>query len=81
MDDLWTWDSVIGALGVRALAGRLEQSPGTVSGWRKRPRGIPPEHWRDVVEFAAEVGKSEITADVLTDVAARRASPCVEVGA
>ena len=78
MVDSWTWNSVIGALGVGALARRLEQSPGTVSGWRKRPRGIPSEHWRDVVEFAAEVGRSEITADVLTDVAAGR-EVCGEV--
>lgn len=67
------WDSVIEAAGdTRAVADALGESPSTVSGWKKRPRGIPGAHWAAVVRLAADRDRSDITLEVLADIAARR---------
>lgn len=76
MTDALTWDSVIDAIcgevpgGLGTAASALEQSTSTVSGWRIR--GIPPGHWAAVVALASERGNSEITLEVLADLAARK---------
>ncbi|WP_445222212.1 carph-isopro domain-containing protein [Bradyrhizobium sp. Pa8] len=73
MESVWTWGSIIDALGgTGAVAEALGESASTVSGWRKRPRGIPGERWRGLVNFAASSGNADITLDVLAEVAARR---------
>lgn len=73
-DAEWTWDSIIGALGgTGTVADALGVSMSTVSGWRTRPRGIPAESWSAVIGLASDRGKSEITLEVLAEVAARRA--------
>lgn len=65
------WKSIIVALGgTGAVAGELEQSDSTVSGWQTR--GIPAPHWAAVVALAAKFGKSEITLEVLAALAARK---------
>lgn len=64
-------DDIIRALGgTGAVAGALSQSDSTVSSWRSR--GIPAGHWAAVVGFAAELGKSEVTLELLADLAARK---------
>ena len=72
-DSLWTWGSIIDAIGgTKGVAEGLGESTSTVSGWRKRPRGIPGEHWVGIVRLAIDAGKEEITLEVLAEVAARR---------
>lgn len=72
-DSAWTWGSIIDAIGgTKGVADGLGESTSTVSGWRKRPRGIPGEHWAGVVGLATGAGKSEITLEVLAELAARR---------
>lgn len=72
-----TWDSIIddlcggsppppGALG--EVADALGQLLSVVSGWRKR--GIPAGHWPALVALAAERGRTEITLEVLGELAA-----------
>lgn len=74
-DSQWTWGSIIDAIGgTKGVAEGLGESTSTVSGWRKRPRGIPGEHWAALVRLATEAGSSAITLDVLAEVAARRQS-------
>lgn len=74
MTDTLTWDSIIDALcgpapgGLGEAAGALGQSTSTVSGWRGR--GIPAGHWGAVVALASDRGRSEITLEVLADLAA-----------
>jgi hypothetical protein len=74
-----SWDSLIddlcggsppppGSLG--EVADALGQLLSVVSGWRKR--GIPAPHWAAVVALAAERGKSNITLEVLANLAARK---------
>lgn len=73
IDSLWTWGSVIDAIGgTKGVAEGLGESASTVSGWRSRPGGIPGKHWSAVVKLAADAGRSEITLEVLAEVAARR---------
>lgn len=75
MIDACTWDSVIDAICGEApgalgdAAGALGQSASTVSGWRVR--GIPAGHWAGVVALALDRGKTEITLELLADLAAR----------
>lgn len=70
-----TWDSVITSLSgtapgaLRDVAGALEQSLSTVSGWKTR--GIPAGHWAGVVALAADRGQPGITLGLLADLAAR----------
>lgn len=72
-DSAWTWDSIIDAIGgTKGVAEGLGESASTVSGWRTRPGGIPGRHWSAVVRLAVEVGKPEVTLEVLAEVAARR---------
>lgn len=74
-DSVWTWGSVIDAAGgTKDVADGLGESTSTVSGWRTRPRGIPGEHWAAVVRLAIDAGKSEVTLEVLAELAARRQS-------
>jgi hypothetical protein len=64
-------EAIILALGgTGAVASALEQSDSTVSGWRTR--GIPAGHWAAVVALATECGRSDITLEVLAELAARR---------
>lgn len=78
-DSEWTWSSVIDAIGgTKDVAEGLGESASTVSGWRTRPGGIPGKHWSVVVKLAVEAGKSEITLEVLAEVAARRQSVSTE---
>ncbi|KRR25948.1 carph-isopro domain-containing protein [Bradyrhizobium retamae] len=73
IDSDWTWGSVIDAIGgTKGVAGGLGESASTVSGWRSRPGGIPGKHWAAVVKLAADAGRTEITLEVLAEVAARR---------
>lgn len=68
-DEPLSWNSIIDALGgTGEVAGELSQLPSVVSGWRTR--GIPGRHWAGVVRMAADKGRSEITLDVLADLAA-----------
>lgn len=72
-DSAFTWGSVIDAAGgTKAVAEGLDESTSTVSGWRSRPGGIPGKHWAGIVRLAHEAGRSEITLEVLAEVAARR---------
>lgn len=72
-DSLWTWGSIIDAIGgTKGVAEALGEAASTVSGWRSRPGGIPGKHWAAVVKLAADTGKTEITLEVLAEVAARR---------
>lgn len=72
-DSVWTWGSVIDAAGgTKGVAEGLGESTSTVSGWRTRPGGIPGKHWAAVVKLAADAGKTELTLEVLAEVAARR---------
>lgn len=65
------WDTIIDACGgTGVVAGSLSQSDSTVSGWRSR--GIPSPHWPRVVRLAVEADKSEITFEVLANLAARK---------
>jgi hypothetical protein len=70
MDD---WKSIIVALGgTGAVAGALNQSDSTVSGWQSpERRGIPASHWAALVALAAARGVSGVTLEVLADLAAR----------
>jgi hypothetical protein len=43
-----------------------------VSGWRTRPGGIPGKHWSAIVKLAAGAGRSDVTLEVLAELAARR---------
>ncbi len=70
-DEVTPWEEIIKALGgTGAAAAALSQSESTVSGWRTR--GIPAHHWAAIVAVAASLGKSEITLEVLAELAARR---------
>ena len=72
--DSITWGTIIDAAGgTRPVADALGESTSTVSGWRKRPRGIPGEHWSAIVRLAVERGRLEISLEVLAELAARRA--------
>jgi hypothetical protein len=65
------WKSIIVALGgTGAVAGALEQSDSTVSGWQSR--GIPAPHWAAVVALAADRDISDVTLEVLAGLAARK---------
>lgn len=67
------WNSIIDALGgTGEVAGALSQLPSVVSGWRDR--GIPGPHFAAVARLASEKGNSEITLEVLAELAARRRS-------
>jgi hypothetical protein len=73
--DSQTWGSVIDASGgTTRVAEGLGESRSTVSGWRTRPGGIPGKHWSEIVKLAAVAGRSEITLEVLAELAARRQS-------
>lgn len=62
--------TVIDALGgTGAVAAALSLDDSTVSGWRER--GIPPARCLPLARLAAERGKSEITLEVLAELAAR----------
>lgn len=66
----WTWDSIIDACGgTLVIAEALRKAPQTVSGWRRRPGGIPAVYWSDVVTLASEKGRPEVTCDVLAGLA------------
>lgn len=74
-DSVCTWGSIIDvAGGTAAVATGLCKSESTVSGWRKRPGGIPAEYWSSMVRLAAEAGNPEITLEVLASLAARKQS-------
>lgn len=74
MADMFTWKSVIATLGGTGdVAPALGQSASTVSGWQTR--GIPAPHWAAVVALAADLGKSDITLEVLAEIAARKLEP------
>lgn len=74
------WNSIIDALGgTGEVAGALSQLPSVVSGWRDR--GIPGPRWAAIVKLAGEKGQSEITLEVLADLAARRAASLSEIRA
>lgn len=78
-DSDWTWGSIIDACGgTKGVAERLSESASTVSGWRSRPGGIPGKHWSAIVRLAADAGKSDITLEVLAEVASRRLTGNVE---
>jgi hypothetical protein len=65
------WKSIIVALGgTGAVSDALEQWPSTVSGWQTR--GIPAGHWAAVVALASDLGRTEITLEVLARLAARK---------
>lgn len=65
------WNSIIDALGgTGEVAGALSQLPSVVSGWRER--GIPAPRWAAVVRLAVEKGKTDVTLEVLADLAARK---------
>lgn len=82
MDSTVTWGSVIKAVGgPKALGDRLAESRSTVGGWPKRPGGVPGKHWSAIVTFAVEVGKPDITLEVLAGVAARHAASFEEARA
>jgi DNA-binding transcriptional regulator YdaS (Cro superfamily) len=67
-----TAGSIIDELGgTGEVAAALVLSDSTVSSWRSRPRGIPPEHWTALVRVAAERGKAEITLETLAELIAR----------
>ncbi len=69
-DEISTWPSIIDALGgTGAVADALGERTSTVSGWRKR--GIPGPHWAGVARLAGELDKSEISLELLADLAAR----------
>ncbi len=72
-DSQWTWGSIIAAAGgtMRVVEG-LGESKSTVSGWRTRPGGVPGKHWSGIVRLAHAAGKTEITLEVLAEVAARK---------
>lgn len=78
-DSPWTWGSIIDAAGgtMRVVKG-LGESKSTVSGWRTRPGGIPGQHWSGIVRLAVEAGNTEITLEVLAEVAARRSADTEE---
>lgn len=68
MDD---WKSIIVALGgTGAVAGALDQSDSTVSGWQTR--GIPAPHWAAVVALASERCVPDVTLEALAELAARK---------
>lgn len=67
----WTWGSVIDGLGGTGEAAEgLSQLPSVVSGWRER--GIPGAHWAAVARLAAEKGRTDISLEVLANLAARK---------
>jgi hypothetical protein len=75
VDSQHTWDTVVDAAGGTAVvADGLTESTSTVSGWRKRPRGIPGEHWSGIVRLAVANGRPDITLEVLARLASRRAN-------
>lgn len=75
MDSDFTWRAVIKAAGgPTVVGGALGESPSTVSGWGKRPGGVPGKHWSAIAKLALDAGKPEITLEVLADVAARHAA-------
>lgn len=66
-----SWDSIILALGgTGVVAGALDQSDSTVSGWRSR--GIPAARWAGVVALAAEREVEGVTLEALAELAARK---------
>lgn len=68
-----TWDSIITALGgTGAVATELSLAEPTVSGWRKR--GIPSAHWAAIVALAGECERSDVSLQVLAELAARKRS-------
>ncbi len=76
MESVWTWDSIIEALGgTLVVAEALGEANSTVSGWRVRPRGIPGGRWSAIVKLASERGRADITLEVLAEVASRRHNP------
>jgi hypothetical protein len=80
--DSHTWGSVIDASGgTKPVAEGLGESTSTVSGWRKRPGGIPGRHWGRIVKLAAAEGRSDITLEVLAELAARRPTEVEEARA
>ena len=56
--------------GRKGLSADLRLSIGTIRKWSERD-WIPPEYWHDIVQHACRVGV-EVTAEVLTAMAARR---------
>jgi len=68
-DTARTWGSIIDALGgTGEVAAALDQLPSTVSGWRER--GIPGPRWAAIVRLAGDAGKSEISLEVMAELAA-----------
>ncbi len=57
--------------GTGEVATALSLSESTVSGWRKRPGGIPAPHWAALVRLAADRGKSAITFETFAQIVAR----------
>jgi transcriptional regulator with XRE-family HTH domain len=65
--------SIIDALGgTKQVAEALQLSKSTVSGWRERSGGIPAPHWATLVRLAGERERSDITLEVLAEMAARQ---------
>lgn len=68
--------SIIDALGgTGEVASALALSDSTVSSWRTRPRGIPAPRWAALVKRAAEIGRSDITLELLAELAAEKPKP------
>jgi hypothetical protein len=60
----------VGLGGTGAVAGALEQSDSTVSGWQTR--GIPAPHWAALVALASELEVPGVTLEALAELAARK---------
>jgi hypothetical protein len=66
----WTWASIITALGdTSEVAEALSLAPSIVSGWKTR--GIPGPRWASVVKLAGERDRSDISLEVMAELAAR----------
>lgn len=64
--------TIIDALGgTKLVAEALSLSKSTVSGWRERAGGIPAPHWAPLVRLASDRGCSDVTLEVLAELAAR----------
>ena len=71
MAAVWTWSSIIEALGnTREVADSLEQAVSTVSGWKER--GIPSAHWLGLVRLAEVKERSDISLETFAELAARK---------
>lgn len=57
--------------GPSSVARRLGKGPSTVSEMVRRG-SIPPEYWREILDIAKSTGLTNVTADYLVDVHARK---------